>query len=115
MLILVSALALCPIGPRDDCIVDGDTFWLEGQKIRIADIDAPEVDGNCPYERDLALKSRNRLLDLLNAGDFAVQPEGKDRYGRVLAVVTRAGLSIGKQLIDEGLARSWKGQREPWC
>src|SRR3546814_7054959 len=28
---------------RRTCVVDGDTFWLEGEKIRIADIDTPEI------------------------------------------------------------------------
>lgn len=27
-------LALCTPGPRDDCVVDGDTFWLVGEKMR---------------------------------------------------------------------------------
>lgn len=30
-------------GERLTCVVDGDTFWLEGRKIRVADIDTPEV------------------------------------------------------------------------
>jgi len=28
---------------RRTCVVDGDTFWLDGNKIRIADIDTPEI------------------------------------------------------------------------
>ena len=28
---------------RQTCVVDGDTIWLEGAKIRIADIDTPEL------------------------------------------------------------------------
>jgi len=28
---------------RFTCVVDGDTIWLEGTKIRIADIDVPEM------------------------------------------------------------------------
>ncbi len=28
---------------RRTCVVDGDTIWLEGVKIRIADIDTPEI------------------------------------------------------------------------
>jgi hypothetical protein len=35
------ALAACPpSGARDHCVVDGDTLWWEGEKIRIAEIDA---------------------------------------------------------------------------
>uniref|UniRef100_UPI00140CC2F8 hypothetical protein n=1 Tax=Altererythrobacter segetis TaxID=1104773 RepID=UPI00140CC2F8 len=34
---------LCSGPGRVTCVVDGDTFWYRGQKIRIADINAPEV------------------------------------------------------------------------
>lgn len=30
-------------GGRDNCVVDGDTLWYRGQKIRIADINTPET------------------------------------------------------------------------
>lgn len=28
---------------RRNCVVDGDTFWLEEEKVRISNIDAPET------------------------------------------------------------------------
>lgn len=108
------ALALCPPGPRDNCVVDGDTFWIKGEKVRIADIDAPEIDGKCPYERDLALRARNRLAQLLSPS-LSLQRTGTDQYGRTLAVVSMQGRSAGAQLVAEGLASVWTGRREPWC
>lgn len=33
---------ICGGGLRVTCVVDGDTFWLNRQKIRIADIDTPD-------------------------------------------------------------------------
>lgn len=39
------ALTLCAPGPRDNCVVDGDTFWRAGEKIRLADIATPEIEG----------------------------------------------------------------------
>lgn len=108
------ALTLCAPGPRDNCVVDGDTFWRAGEKVRIADIDAPEIEGQCPYERDLAQRAKRRLLEILNSG-FEIQRTGNDRYGRTLAIVTNRRGSIGDQLVAEGLARTWSGRREPWC
>ena len=35
--------SLCDGPVRVNCVVDGDTFWFRGDKIRIADIDAPEI------------------------------------------------------------------------
>jgi endonuclease YncB( thermonuclease family) len=107
---------LCPPGPRDNCVVDGDTFWLRGEKIRIADIDTPEVsEPQCAAEKALGDRATRRLLVLLNRGPFKLQGDKQDRHGRLLRVVARRGRSIGDQLVREGLARTWSGRREPWC
>ena len=104
---------------RDDIVdvIDGDTFRLGGEKIRIADIDTPETAGRCPEERALAARATERLATLLAQGPFELEPidRDEDRYGRKLRIVTRGGRSIGDQLVAEGLARTWSGRREPWC
>lgn len=109
-------MTLCSPGPRDNCVVDGDTIWLGGEKIRIADIDAPEVSQpQCSAEKELGDKATKRLLALLNAKTFTVRRQGTDRYGRTLAILVNADGSIGDKLVREGLARRWTGKREPWC
>lgn len=104
---------------RKTCVVDGDTIWLEGVKIRVADIDTPEISQpRCDYEYDLGIKARDRLVVLLNQGEFSAVPVGnrdEDQYGRKLRVLMRDGRSLGDQLVAEGLARTWTGRREPWC
>ena len=104
---------------RYTCVVDGDTFWLDGDKIRIADIDTPEISQpKCEEEYDLGMRATYRLLDLLNAGPFelaSIPGRDKDQYGRLLRVVIRNGHSVGDRLVSEGLARTWSGRREPWC
>lgn len=104
---------------RRTCVVDGDTFWFEGQKIRIADIDTPEVTRpQCAAEKELGDRATSRLVVLLNEGPFEMAPIGsrdEDQFGRKLRVIVREGRSIGDQLVAEGLARTWTGQREPWC
>jgi len=37
------AFSICGNGQRITCVVDGDAFWFRGEKIRIADIDMPEL------------------------------------------------------------------------
>ncbi len=104
---------------RETCVVDGDTFWFEGQKIRIADIDTPEISQpHCPGEYQRGMTATRRLLDLLNAGPFELRPyqdRDEDAFGRKLRLVTRNGSSIGDQLVAEGLAHRWIGHKEPWC
>jgi len=113
------AMALCGEGKRVSCVVDGDTIWLRGDKIRVADIDTPEVgEPQCDAEYQLGMRATYRLRDLLNEGPWSVEPIGNrntDQYGRKLRVLTRAGQSIGDMLVSEGLARTWSGRREPWC
>jgi micrococcal nuclease len=109
---------LCHSGGGKNCVVDGDTFWLSGAKIRIADIDAPETHpSRCPEEARLGEAATLRLQALLNAGPVRLEigDRDTDRYGRQLRIVMRGDRSLGDMLVSEGLARHWTGRREPWC
>lgn len=110
---------ICGSGRRVNCVVDGDTFWFNGERVRIADIDAPEVRGaECAREAELAASSTRRLQALLNDGAFELRRQGtrdRDVYGRLLRTVHRNGQSLGDILIEEGLARPWRGRSEFWC
>lgn len=117
-LLAAATFTLCGNAPRVNCVVDGDTFWLSGEKVRIADINAPEThEAGCPAERALGQRATLRLAQLLNAGPFelAVEGRGTDRYGRALRVIRRGGRSLGAQLVSEGLAEPWRGRRSDWC
>jgi len=108
----------CGSAPRVTCVVDGDTFWYGGEKVRIADINTPETSRPaCTFEAELGQKAKLRLAQLLNEGPFTLEVRGRetDRYGRALRVVTRRGQSLGMQLETEGLAERWKGRRGDWC
>lgn len=106
-------------GPvRDTCVVDGDTIWYRGEKIRIADINTPEVsEPGCAREAQLGAAATQRLAELLNAGPFTLEPidREQDKYGRTLRIVTRGGESLGDRLVAEGLAEEWQGFRRDWC
>jgi endonuclease YncB( thermonuclease family) len=64
---LKRTFAPCAVGSRDTCVVDGDTIWLDGVKIRIADIDTPEIrQPKCSGEKVLGERAKQRLIVLLN-------------------------------------------------
>jgi len=109
----------CTGNPRVTCVVDGDTFWYRGAKVRIADINTPEVSRPaCPREAALGAAATLRLAELLNQGPFTLSRapgRDRDRYGRLLRTATRGGESIGAVLVREGLAETWKGRRGNWC
>lgn len=101
-------------------VIDGDTLDQEGMRIRIADIDTPEIfSPACTSEEALGQRARLRLEALLAAGPYSLapNPDGRDedRYGRKLRIVTRGGRSLGQILVAEGLARPWTGRRMGWC
>lgn len=109
----------CSGAVRINCIVDGDTLWSNGIKIRVADIDTPEIrQPRCAAEKALGERATIRLMELVNAGPFQMQAwpgRDADKYGRKLRVLVRDGRSIGDMLASEGLARTWTGKRQPWC
>lgn len=115
----ISRYPVCSGGAtRVNCVVDGDTFHMDGTTIRISDIDAPETHPpRCAREADLGDRATTRLSQLLSSGPFQLvrHDRDRDRYGRQLRVVIRDGRSIGKMLVGEGLARPWTGKRRPWC
>ena len=113
-----AAFGLCKSGGGPNCVVDGDTIWYRGSKIRIADIDTPEThQPQCAAEAARGAAATRRLHQLVNAGPFTLQSisRDEDRYGRKLRILTRGGLSLGAVLVAEGLARYYAGGRRSWC
>lgn len=115
---LSASFSFCGSDRHVNCVVDGDTFWFQGEKIRIADIDTPELSpARCEAERIKGEAAKARLLALLNTGTFSLSAglRDEDKYGRKLRTVTRSGRSLGDTLVHEKLARRWEGARHPWC
>lgn len=110
---------LCTRAQQENCVIDGDTIRYAGLKIRLEDIDAPEVfSPQCAAEAARGRQATQRLLELINAGPFELRrtgPRDEDRYGRKLRTIARDGRSLGLVLVAEGLARPWDGARRSWC
>lgn len=113
----------CGRGRGRACVVDGDTIKLGKRKIRIIGIDAPEVQGQCARERELAEKSTARLQSLLNQGPFVMTGrvgDMQDKYGRDLRALTRerpdgSTQSIADEMRSSGLAHRYVGFKTSWC
>lgn len=118
---IVVTMLVCSLScePVDIRVWDGDSFRLgmtrQAEAIRVMNIDAPEIEGKCTYEKDLAQASKARLAEMLEGQTVEIIRDGKDRYGRTLALLKVGDQDIGDQLVAEGLARTWSGRREPWC
>ncbi|MBX9451588.1 MAG: thermonuclease family protein [Mesorhizobium sp.] len=118
---IVVSVLLCTAScePAEIRVWDGDSIRLgttrQSEAVRIFNIDAPEIEGQCAYETDLAQQSKIRLAELLKGRRIEVLRQGTDRYGRTLAAIRVEGRDVGDILVSEGLARTWAGRREPWC
>ena len=111
---VAAALVLC-VTPL---VHDGDTLRCGREKIRIENIDAPELPGSpkckdgrnanawCDYE--LGFQSRDALADLLSSGKVYFIRTGTDPYGRTLARVYAEKIDAGRYLIARRLARPWR-------
>ena len=109
-------------------VSDGDTFSAQvnlqddikiSVRVRIMDIDAPEMNGKCDFEIQGALRAKNRLTELLPIGSIVELSNIKDdKYlGRIDAYVrTSDGTDISQVMIKEKLARRYDGgKRFGWC
>lgn len=113
-----ASFGYCHAGGGTNCVVDGDTFYLNGEKVRIAGIDAPETHPpHCDYEMRLGDEATQKLHDLLNSGAVTMSSSDRDRdiYGRLLRNVSVDGDDVGETLISAGLAREYGSGRRPWC
>lgn len=108
-------LPVCSGPVRRNCVVDGDTLWIDGEKIRIANINAPEVRGDCGAEIDMAARATAGLQSLVSGRALVLSRQGRDIYGRTLALVGAGGSDVGEILVRTGLAEEWNGVRIDWC
>jgi endonuclease YncB( thermonuclease family) len=110
-----------PSQTRNIRVIDGDTLEDMSTDItyRIENIDTPETGSRarCTAERELGNRATSAVRALVqSASDFEIHPSGRiDRYERAIALVFVDGHDLGETLIAEGLARPWRGRREPWC
>ena len=110
-------------------MVDGDTlimgFGKERRRIRLTGYDAPELEGACEAERQLARKARATLSAWLSQGPFewdGGDAPPYDQYGRELRAVSRTGRDgtrehLAETMIARGLAEDsgWGASTRDWC
>lgn len=106
---------MCGDAKRVTCVVDGDTFWLKGEKIRPEGFDAPEMGPpKCRKEAPLARASAAELARVLSSGEITIERHGTS-FDRRLAVVRVDGVDIAELMIASGLARPYVPGTPAWC
>jgi micrococcal nuclease len=102
-------------------VIDGDTLEDRQADItyRLVNIDTPEAGSraSCIAEREQGEAATQAVRDLIeSAQSFEARPTGRtDYYGRTIAYINVDGRDLGETLMEEQLARPWRGRRYPWC
>lgn len=111
--VAAATAALC-IAPQ---VHDGDSIRCGAERVRISNIDAPELPGSpkcgsrhgytawCDYAA--GERARAALARRLGGQRVTIVRSGTDSYGRTLALVQVNGQDVGEWLIAQGLARRW--------
>jgi len=111
-----------------DYVYDGDTFAAVAHvddgtdvdvRVRLRNVDTPEMHGECESETRRANDARERLMNLVPRGTVVDLKNIKDdKYvGRIDAnVILPDGRDVGRVLINEKLGRPYNGgKRAGWC
>lgn len=92
---------------KDLRIIDADTIWLNGDKIRFSGIDAPELKQNCRKDEqsiECGKLAKQQLELFINNKEIKCLVEGKDFFGRLLGECFLKNYSLSKFLVRNGYA-----------
>ena len=112
-LLLFLVLALAPPALAQTTITvdrcyDGDTCTsTDGEKIRLACIDTPELRGK-RADPISAKAARDYLNGLVAGEEVSIRRITKDRYGRTVAELSKDGVNIQELLVSKGFARLYE-------
>jgi endonuclease YncB( thermonuclease family) len=111
MLLLLSGEALADDFVGQASVVDGDTLEIQGTRIRLWGIDAPEGSQLCRDDDSLQYRCGAQAANDLDA--FIARRPVKcslvnvDPYGRLVATCSVGGTDLGEWLVRKGLALDW--------
>jgi endonuclease YncB( thermonuclease family) len=101
-------------------ISSGDSFIVyrwgnHRERIRIANIDAPNGRARCVGKRTSAERAAVRLGQLLGGSTFTMARVGTDRRSNSIAFVSADRRDLGHQLVREQLVWPWEPKHRSWC
>jgi micrococcal nuclease len=103
---------------------DGDTCRADAEilpgrdRVRLANADTPEIEGQCREEIERAIEARDYTRALVVGRAVTLTAVEPDKYDKRVDAYVRLpdGRDLGDALIAAGLASSYAGgRRDGWC
>ncbi len=92
-------------------VIDGDTIVLEGKRIRLFGIDAPEKSQPCQVQEAAVacgIIARNALIGFVVGATVRCDREDVDRYGRDVSRCYAEGYDLSASMVRTGLAVAYR-------
>lgn len=88
-------------------VLDGDTIIVDGMRIRLAGIDAPELDQHSFDKKPIGLWSREYLRKYIENKKVTILWKRRGKYGRIIGEVFYQNKSVNELLLINGMALSY--------
>jgi endonuclease YncB( thermonuclease family) len=99
-------------------IFDGDTIEVEGQRIRLHGIDAPETDQKCFDAREKSYACGKQAVDalrkLIRGQPVTCTGKIRDEYDRLIAVCETSKTNLNREMVENGWAVAFKKYSEDY-
>lgn len=111
VLLVAAAAAQADLTGRVD-VIDGDTWLVGGQKVRLFGIDAPELDQTCVdaagVDRTCGQWVRRQVSQRFEGRQARCEVLDQDRYGRLVARCFVGRRDAAREIVDQGWARAYR-------
>ena len=90
---------------------DGDSLLVDGKRVRLFGIDAPELGQTCTragQEWDCGKAAAEELAKLVSGRRVMCEPSGVDQYGRLLGRCTVGTIDVNRTMVESGYALAYR-------
>nr|WP_247714406.1 thermonuclease family protein [Qipengyuania aerophila] len=96
---------------------DGDTLVLNDRQVRLAGIDAPELDQHCQRDGqawECGEEAKRQLNSMIAGQTVYCQGEGVDQYGRLLGTCSANRMNLNASMVEYGWATAYRAYSDDY-